>query len=70
MHKDRLAFEERTEETFKQADARFDKVDARLDPVESRLDMLDTNVRNLGHDMPMIVRQAMREVLDERRGKS
>jgi len=38
--------------------------------MESRLDMLDTNVRNLGHDMPKIVSQAMREVLDERRGKS
>jgi hypothetical protein len=70
VHKDLLAFEEKTEDRFKHVDARFDKVDVQLDRVESRLDLVDTNVRTLGHDMPKIVGQAMREVLDERRGKS
>jgi seryl-tRNA synthetase len=63
VHKDLLAFEEKTEARFKQVTGRFDKVDARFDKVEKE-------VRDLRKDMPGIVGAAVREGLRERRGKS
>jgi len=59
VHKDLLAFQEKTEQ-------RFDKVDGRLDKVEGRLDRVEKGVKDLRHDMPGIVSDAMREVLRER----
>ena len=76
VHKDLLAFEAKTEQRFDQVDRRFDridgrldKVDGRLDKVEGRLDHLEKGLRDLRHDMPGIVGNAMREVLRDRRGK-
>ena len=71
VHKDLLAFQEKTEQRFDRIDGRFEqvdgrlhKVDGRLDRVESRLDHID--IKDLRHDMPGIVGDAMREVLHER----
>jgi len=52
VHRDLLAFQEKTEQHFA-------KVDGRLDRVEK-------GVKDLHHDMPGIVSEAMREVLRER----
>jgi archaellum component FlaC len=73
VHKDLLAFQEKTEQRFDRIDGRFEqvdgrlhKVDGRLDRVESRLDHIETSIKDLRHDMPGIVGDAMREVLHER----
>jgi archaellum component FlaC len=52
VHRDLLGFQEKTEQHFA-------KVDGRLDHVEK-------GIKDLGHDMPGIVGDAMREVLRER----
>jgi uncharacterized protein YoxC len=59
VHRDLLGFQEKAEQ-------RFDKVDGRLDKVDSRLDRVEKGVKDLRHDMPGIVGDAMREVLRER----
>jgi hypothetical protein len=59
VHKDLLAFQEKTEQHFA-------KVDGRLDGVDGRLDRVEKGVKDLRHDMPGIVSEAMREVLRER----
>ena len=59
VHKDLLGFQEKTEQ-------RFDKVDGRLDKVDGRLDHVEKGIKDLRHDMPGIVGDAMREVLRER----
>jgi archaellum component FlaC len=59
VHTDLLAFQEKTEQHFA-------KVDGRLDKVEGRLDRVEKGVKDLRHDMPGIVSDAMREVLRER----
>jgi archaellum component FlaC len=59
VHKDLLAFQEKTEQHFAKVDGRLDKVDGRLDHVEK-------GIKDLRHDMPGIVGGAMREVLRER----
>ena len=59
VHKDLLAFQEKTEQHFAKVDGRLDKVDGRLDHVEK-------GIKDLRHDMPGIVSDAMREVLRER----
>jgi predicted RNase H-like nuclease (RuvC/YqgF family) len=69
MHRDLLAFQEKTEQRFDQVDKRFDKIDGRLDKVDSRLDHLDRDVRELRTDMPKIVGDTMREVLAEQSRK-
>ena len=73
VHKDLLAFQEKTEQRFDRIDGRFEqvdgrlhKVDGRLDRIESRLDHIEISVKDLRHDMPGIVSDAMREVLHER----
>jgi hypothetical protein len=70
VHKDLLAFQERTEERFNQVDQRFDNVDSGLDKIDGRLDHFDIGLRGLHTDMPKIVAETMREVLREQRGKS
>ena len=65
VHRDLLAFQEKTEQRFDQVDGRLDKMDGRFDKVDSRLDHLDRNVRELRTDMPKIVAETMREVLAE-----
>jgi archaellum component FlaC len=73
VHKDLLAFQEKTEQRFDKVDGRLDKVDGRLDKVEgsldkvdSRLDHVEKSIKDLRHDMPSIVGDTMREVLRER----
>ncbi len=62
VHKDLLAFQDRTEQ-------RFDKVDTRFDKVDGRLDRIEKEARDLRKDMPGIVGDAMREVLRENQKK-
>ena len=69
VHKDLLGFQAKTEQRFDQVDGRLDKIDGRLDKVEGRLDRVEKSVRDLRHDMPGIVGNAMREVLRDRRSK-
>ena len=73
VHRDLLAFQANTEQRFDrvdghfgQIDGRLDKVDGRIDRVEGRLDHIEKNARDLRHDMPGIVSDAMRGVLHER----
>jgi hypothetical protein len=66
FHKDLLAFQEKTEQRFDQIDAKFDRMVGRFDKIDSRLDHLDCGVRGLWTDVPKIVADAMREVLNEK----
>jgi len=70
VHRDLLAFQEKTEQRFDRIDGRFGQVDGRLDKVEGRLDHIEKSVKDLRHDMPGIVGETMREVLRERDGAS
>jgi hypothetical protein len=56
VHKDLLAFQEKTEQ-------RFDKIDGSFDKVDGRLDLLDRGLRGLRADMPKIVGDAVRDVV-------
>lgn len=76
VHRDLLAFQERTEQRFDKVGERFDKVGERFDKVDGRLDRMDgrigrveAEVRQLREDMPVIVGDAVREVLREGKGK-
>ena len=69
LHKDLLAFQEKTEQRFDQIDARFDRMDGRFDKIDCRLDHIDCNVLDLGTDMRKIVGDTMREVLAEQQRK-
>jgi len=66
VHRDLLAFQENTEQRFDRIEGRFGQVDGRLDRVDGRLDRVEKGVKDLRHDMPGIVSEAMREVLRER----
>ncbi len=66
VHRDLLAFQENTEQRFDRIEGRFGQVDGRLDRVDGRLDRVEKGVKDLRHDMPGIVSDAMREVLRER----
>ncbi len=59
VHRDLLAFQEKTEQRFDQVDGRFKKVDDRFDKVDGRLDHLDRGLTRLRTDMPGIVRDAL-----------
>ena len=69
LHKDLLAFQEKTEQRFDRIDARFHGMDGRFDKIDSRLDHIDRNVRELRTDMRKIVGDTMREVLAEQSRK-
>ena len=66
VHRDLLAFQENTEQRFDRIEGRFGQVDGRLDRVDGRRDRVEKGVKDLRHDMPGIVSDAMREVLRER----
>jgi hypothetical protein len=70
VHRDLLAFEEKTEQRFDKVDGRLDKVDGRLDRLESKLDSvdrkIDTKIDGLTKSLPGIIGDTMREVLRER----
>jgi predicted nucleic acid-binding Zn-ribbon protein len=63
VHKDLLAFQEKTEQ-------RFDKVEGRLDRLESKIDSvdrkIDTKIDGLAKSLPGIISDTMREVLNEK----
>jgi predicted nucleic acid-binding Zn-ribbon protein len=59
VHKDLLAFEEKTEGSFKQVDERFNQVDRRFDRLEQKVD-------GLAKVLPSIVGDAIREANRER----
>jgi archaellum component FlaC len=61
VHKDLLAFQEKTEHRFDQVDGNFKKVGDRFDKIDGRLDHLDRSVRGLRTDMPKIVSDALRD---------
>lgn len=46
--------------------ARLNRHDERFDRLEGRLDRLESEVRGLRTDLPRIVAETLREVLDER----
>ena len=58
-HKDLLAFEEKTEQRFKNVDERFDQVDRRFDQLDSKVD-------GLAKALPGIVGDAVREANRQR----
>ena len=70
VHRDLLAFEEKTEQRFDKVDGRLDKVDGRLDRLESKLDSvdrkIDTKIDGLTKSLPGIIGDTMREVLNEK----
>jgi hypothetical protein len=59
VHKDLLAFEEKTDEPFKKVDEGFDNVDRRFDRLEQKVD-------GLAKALPGIVGDAVREANQER----
>jgi hypothetical protein len=69
LHKDLLAFQEKTDQRFDQIDAKFDRMDGRFDKIDGRLDHSDRNVRDLHTDMRKIVGDTMREVLADQSRK-
>jgi hypothetical protein len=69
VHKDLLAFQEKTEQRFDKLDGRFDRIDGCLGKADGRLNRLEKSVRDLRHDMPGIIGNAMRDALRDRRGK-
>jgi hypothetical protein len=54
VHKDLLAFQAKTEQSFDKVAGRFDKIDGQLDHV-------DRGIRGLRTDMPKIVGDALRD---------
>jgi hypothetical protein len=64
VHRDLLAFEEKTEGKLREHDARFDRVDAKIDALDRKI---DAKVDGLRRDLPGIVGDTMREVLNETR---
>jgi hypothetical protein len=70
LHKDLLAFQEKTEQRFDKLDGRLDGVDGTLDRLESKLDSvdrkIDTKIDGLAKSLPGIISDTMREVLNEK----
>jgi len=62
VHKDLLAFEEKTEQRFKKVDERFDQIDRRFDGTDRKID-------GLAKALPGIVGDAVREANRERSKK-
>jgi hypothetical protein len=69
VHKDLLAFQQKTEQRFDAIDRHFNGIDGRLDRMDGRLDRVETEIRGLRTDLPRIVGDTMREVLRERGGR-
>jgi predicted RNase H-like nuclease (RuvC/YqgF family) len=71
VHRDLLAFQEKTEERFERVDQRFDRLEGKVDRLDGRIDGLDrkidTKVDGLRRDLPGIVGATMRDVLNETR---
>ena len=63
VHKDLLAFQEKTEQRFDKADGRFDRLESKIDSVDRKI---DTKVDGLAKALPGIISDTMREVLNEK----
>jgi len=63
VHKDLLAFEEKTDGKLREHDARFDRVDAKMDALDRKI---DAKVDGLARSLPGIVVEAVREANRER----
>jgi len=63
VHKDLLAFEEKTDGKLREHDARFDRVDAKMDALDRKI---DAKVDGLAKSLPGIVIEAVREANRER----
>jgi chromosome segregation ATPase len=70
VHKDLLRFEEKTDGKLQTIDGKLREHDGRFDRLEAKVDGLDrkidTKVDGLRRDLPGIVADTMREVMDER----
>ena len=66
VHRDLLAFQERTEQRFDKIDARFETVDARFEKVDGRFDRLEKEARDFRKNLPEMISSTMRDVLAER----
>ena len=62
VHKDLLAFQEKTEQRFDKVDGRFDRLESKIDSVDRKI---DTKVDGLAKALPGIIGDTMREVLNE-----
>ncbi len=65
VHKDLLGFEGKTERKLREHDGMFDRLDGKLDALDRKI---DDKVDGLRRDLPGIVGETMREVLNERKG--
>ena len=63
VHKDLLAFQEKTEQRFDKVDGRFDRLESKIDSVDRKI---DTKIDGLAKSLPGIISDTMREVLRER----
>jgi predicted nucleic acid-binding Zn-ribbon protein len=63
VHKDLLAFQEKTEQRFDKVDGRFDRLESKIDSVDRKI---DTKVDGLAKALPGIISDTMREVLNEK----
>jgi len=63
VHKDLLAFQEKTEQRFDKVDGRFDRLESKIDGVDRKI---DTKVDGLAKALPGIISDTMREVLNEK----
>lgn len=64
VHKDLLEFDERTQQRFQSVDDRLESIGGKIDALDRKI---DTKVDGLRRDLPGIVGQTMREVLNETR---
>jgi predicted nucleic acid-binding Zn-ribbon protein len=63
LHKDLLAFQEKTERRFDQIDNRLDRLDSKVDSLDHKI---DTKVDGLAKALPRIVGDAVREATRDR----
>lgn len=66
VHKDLLRFEEKTDAKLREHDGRFDRLDAKIDAVERKIDV---KVDGLAKALPIIMSDAVREVMREQKRK-
>ena len=63
VHKDLLAFQEKTEQRFDKVDGRFDRLESKIDGVDRKI---DTKIDGLAKALPGIISDTMREVWNEK----
>jgi predicted nucleic acid-binding Zn-ribbon protein len=63
VHKELLAFEEKTEQRFDRLEGKVDALDRKIDSVDRKI---DTKIDGLAKSLPGIISDTMREVLNEK----